>query len=132
MAPVTGNARVDLAAHLLEALEPKGISVYAYPPDTYAIPAVVVMPGDPYVLPGSMGGPWFLEWTFDVTLITTRGDVEAGLTDLEALISDVITDLLENQKAGYTPRWVTSGAPFQMDEEGQEYMAIVLTVAIRN
>jgi hypothetical protein len=82
--------RDNLAATLAAA----GRVVYAWPNENITPPAIVLVPGSPYITVGSIGGTR-LHVRFDVTCIVNAADNRAALANLETLILSV-TDLLAN------------------------------------
>ena len=82
--------RDNLAATLASA----GRVVYAWPNENITPPAIVLVPGSPYITVGSIGGTR-LHVRFDVTCIVNAADNRAALANIETLILSV-TDLLAN------------------------------------
>ena len=82
--------RDNLAATLAAA----GRVVYAWPNENITPPAIVLVPGSPYITVGSIGGTR-LHVRFDVTCIVNAADNRAALANIETLILSV-TDLLAN------------------------------------
>ena len=87
----------DLATYrdnLAETLAAAGRVVYAWPNENITPPAIVLVPGSPYITVGSIGGTR-LHVRFDITCIVNAADNRAALANIETLILSV-TDLLAN------------------------------------
>jgi hypothetical protein len=82
--------RESLAATLRAA----GRVVYAYPNENITPPAIVLVPGSPYMTVSAIGGSR-ISVRFDITCIVNAADNQAALANLETLILSV-TDLLSN------------------------------------
>ncbi len=82
--------RANLAATLAAA----GRVVYSYPNENITPPAIVLVPGSPYITVGAIGGTR-CHVRFDITVIVNAADNRAALANLETLIFSV-TDLLAN------------------------------------
>jgi hypothetical protein len=68
--------------------------VYAWPNENITPPAIVLVPGSPYITVGAIGGTR-CHVRFDITCIVNAADNQAALANLETLILSV-TDLLAN------------------------------------
>ena len=87
----------DLAtyrANLAATLDAAGRVVYAWPRENITPPAIVLVPGSPYITVTAIGGSR-CHVRFDITVIVNAADNQAALANLEALIFSV-TDLLSN------------------------------------
>lgn len=82
--------RANLAATLAAA----GRVVYSYPNENITPPAIVLVPGSPYITVSAIGGAR-CHVRFDITCIVNAADNQAALKNLETLIFSV-TDLLAN------------------------------------
>ena len=62
-------------------------TVYPHPPDVADVPAIAIMPADPYQTPITfgLGGAGIVAWAFDVQIVTPRADVESSLAEMEDL-----------------------------------------------
>ena len=76
--------RNDLAATLRAA----GRVVYAFPNENITPPAIVLVPGSPYIQVTAIGGSR-LAVRFDITCIVNAADNQAALANIEALILSV-------------------------------------------
>jgi hypothetical protein len=85
--------RDDLAATLAVA----GRVVYSFPNENITPPAIVLVPGSPYITVSAIGGAR-LNVRFDITCIVGAADNRAALANIETLILSV-TDLLANTNA---------------------------------
>ena len=79
---------------LATTLQQAGRVVYAFPNENITPPAIVLVPGSPYMTVGAIGGAR-IHVRFDITCIVNAADNQAALANLEALILSV-TDLLAN------------------------------------
>jgi hypothetical protein len=85
---------VTLRNALAETLRAAGRVVYAYPNENITPPAIVLVPGSPYMTVSAIGGSR-ISVRFDITCIVNAADNQAALANLETLILSV-TDLLAN------------------------------------
>jgi hypothetical protein len=83
-----------LRANLATTLQSAGRVVYAFPNENITPPAIVLVPGSPYITVGAIGGSR-CHVRFDITCIVNAADNQAALKNLETLILSV-TDLLAN------------------------------------
>jgi hypothetical protein len=88
--PNLASYRTALATTLAAA----GRVVYSYPNENITPPAIVLVPGSPYITVGAIGGAR-IHVRFDITCIVNAADNQAALANLETLILSV-TDLLAN------------------------------------
>ncbi len=87
----------DLATYrdaLAATLSAAGRVVYAWPNENITPPAIVLVPGSPYITVSAIGGTR-LHVRFDITCIVNAADNRAALANIETLILSV-TDLLAN------------------------------------
>jgi hypothetical protein len=70
----------------LQAALPADVTVYAQPPDTVAVPAVVVLPGSPYM---KRGTSCLYEMRLDIVLLVPRTDERAAYDGIDALLLQV-------------------------------------------
>jgi hypothetical protein len=85
----------NLAAYrtaLANTLAAAGRVVYSFPNENITPPAIVLVPGSPYITVGAIGGAR-CHVRFDITCIVNAADNQAALANLETLILSV-TDLL--------------------------------------
>lgn len=83
---------VTLRDNLASTLAAAGRVVYSYPNENITPPAIVLVPGSPYMTIGAIGGNR-IHVRFDITCIVNAADNRAALANLEALILSV-SDLL--------------------------------------
>lgn len=87
------TVRTDLAANLQTALDALGWDqtpvAYDYPAESIALPAVVIVPDEPYWTPNTFKGAGSvtaaIRVNFELQLIVPRTEVEEGIGNLEAL-----------------------------------------------
>ena len=87
----------DLATYreaLAATLRAAGRVVYAYPNENITPPAIVLVPGSPYITVSAIGGAR-CHVRFDITVLVNAADNQAALKNLVTLIFSV-TDLLAN------------------------------------
>jgi hypothetical protein len=83
-----------LRSNLAGTLAAAGRVVYSFPNENITPPAIVLVPGSPYITVGAIGGTR-CHVRFDITCIVNAADNQAALLNLETLILSV-TDLLAN------------------------------------
>ena len=83
-----------LRSNLAATLAAAGRVVYSFPRENITPPAIVLVPGSPYITVGAIGGSR-CHVRFDITVIVNAADNQAALANLETLILSV-TDLLAN------------------------------------
>lgn len=109
------TTRTDLA----KALKASGYSVYAYPSETMIAPAVVIVPGSPYV---NILNAVTATVNFQVTLMVVNNDNQAALVNLEKMIETVYKKL---------PDWVSVGdftQPTNVEVGSTEYLTSDLVI----
>lgn len=83
-----------LRSNLAATLAAAGRVVYSYPNENITPPAIVLVPGSPYITVSAIGGAR-CNVRFDITIIVNAADNQTALKNLETLILSV-TDLLAN------------------------------------
>ena len=104
---------------LAEALKTSAYSVYAYPSETMIAPAVVIVPGSPYV---NIYNAYTNVANFQITLMVINNDNQAALVNLEKMIETVFSKL---------PDWVTVGdfsQPTSVEVGSTEYLTSDLVI----
>lgn len=85
---------VTLRADLADSLKAAGRVVYSFPKEQITPPALVLVPGSPYIRPVSIGGFGNrLNVRFDITAIVAAADNQAAIANLETLMLDVLNAL---------------------------------------
>ncbi len=114
-----------LRSTLATALSGAGRVVYAYPNETTTAPALVLVPGSPYIIPASIGGlNNRINVRFDLTAVVVATDNQAGLANIETLMLDVFDSL----PAGTS---VTSwNAPAPVEINGQTMLTSQITIEL--
>jgi hypothetical protein len=77
-----------LRANLATTLAAAGRVVYAWPNENITPPAIVLVPGSPYIQVTAIGGSR-LAVRFDITCIVNAADNQAALKQIETLILSV-------------------------------------------
>lgn len=91
-----------LRSNLATTLAAAGRVVYAFPNENITPPAIVLVPGSPYITISAIGGNR-CHVRFDITCIVNAADNQAALKNLETLILSV-SDTLPNTVA-YLGGW---------------------------
>lgn len=104
---------------LATALEAPGRVVYDYPREQIAAPALVVVPGSPYIEVWTVGG---YHVRFTVTAAVDVADNNAALLALETLMFDV----LENLPSGYNG--VSWGTPQITEVSARQMLTAEITI----
>jgi len=86
---------VSIRTALGDSLAAAGRVVYSYPNENVAVPAIVLVPGSPYISVASIG-TGRLHIRFDITAIVNAVDNQAALANLETLILSVTNSLSNN------------------------------------
>jgi hypothetical protein len=81
------NAERVAFTDALRAALPADVTVYPMPPDTLAVPAVVVLPGNPYL---KRGTSCLYEMKLDIAMFVARSDERAAYDAIDALTSALI------------------------------------------
>lgn len=121
--------RSELAAHLRTALG-DGVNVYDHPADAVKAPAVIIAPGDPYLVPDTLGGLAGVKVVLDLHLVGKRARPQNTLTRLEEL-RKAVTDAF----AAFVPgrvQWLSFGDLSTVDIGGVEYLTGVLQCGVRD
>lgn len=82
---------------LAESLEGIGYLVYSYPSETMQVPAIVLVPNNPYLEPVTISRNVYSQ-NFKVTLMVAMNDNQAALLNLEDLIEKFMEVLPSNIK----------------------------------
>lgn len=117
---------VSLRNTLATALNGAGRVVYAFPREQIIPPALVLVPGSPYITPVAIGGLTNrLNVRFDITAVVGAADNQAALMNLETLALDVL-DVLP------TGTSVTGGwtQPAISEVSGNQMLTSQLTVEL--
>jgi hypothetical protein len=93
-----------LRQSLASALEDAGIdySTSAFPPPVVVPPTVVIVPGNPWIAPVTLGRPSEpqVEVSFRLTCIVANLDNQGSLDQLETLVFAVLTNLPRGWEVG--------------------------------
>ena len=85
---------ITLRNTLATALGAAGRVVYAFPREQITPPALVLVPGSPYLSPASIGGAGNrVNVRFEITAIVGAADNQAALANIEALMLDTFDEL---------------------------------------
>jgi hypothetical protein len=85
---------ITLRNTLATALGAAGRVVYSFPREQITPPALVLVPGSPYLTPASIGGAGNrVNVRFEITAIVGAADNQAALANIEALMLDTFDEL---------------------------------------
>jgi len=120
----------DIAEALAAALSVAGVRTYAWLPDTFVPPGIVV---------GQPAMDWQTErtfctqvWVFPITVAVSRNsdrEAQAGLYDVVEAVAEVLSDDHDLGGLVQTSR-LTTAVPTVVSANGQEFPAYQLTVNI--
>lgn len=111
---------------LASALGAAGRVVYAFPREQITPPALVLVPGSPYLIPASIGGLGNrVNVRFELTAVVGLADNQAALANIETLMLDVF-DVLP-QGTAIISGW-TIPAPTTVS--GQEMLTSAITIEL--
>ena len=86
----------DVRQALATALAGTGYRVHLYPPPVVIPPAVVIVPGEPYLTIETIGRPSqgiIAQVQFEINIAVAHLDTQGALEQLEAVLIDVLTAL---------------------------------------
>ena len=112
------STRTDLAA----AIKAAGYSVYSYPSETMVAPAVVVIPGSPYV---NVKTNSIATAQFTLTLMVINNNNQAALIALEKMIETLYSKL---------PNWISLGdftQPSTLEIGSTEFLTSDITIELQ-
>lgn len=76
----------DARTEITDVLRTAGLPAFAYVPATVSLPAVILTPRDPYILPDRIGDTLTYTASFRVSMLAQALDNAAGLAACEDLI----------------------------------------------
>lgn len=92
------SLRASLVASLADALpEP---NIYTHPPQAVNVPALVLVPDDPYLVPRSIGAITSAVVQFRLTLLVAINDNESALANIEDLAAAVFASIPNGYSVG--------------------------------
>lgn len=112
---LTTDARQEIA----DALNAAGILTFPVVPETLTMPSVVIVPGEPYVLPDRIGPTLAYTASYDLTCVAQAADNAAGLAAVEGMIDAVLAALPD----GIRCERVTRPALDDFGAQGAGYVA---------
>ena len=118
---------LETLADYLDTNLPDGIQVYGYAADTVKAPAVVIVPGSPFNIPYTQGGPNSVAWGLELKIVVSRSQPKYGLRMLYDMRRE-ITDLLEG--APEPARWLAFDSIETTQVGGADLLQGTLTVVI--
>jgi hypothetical protein len=124
------GVRADLAAALAAAITPEipAMQVYSHPEDITQLPAVVLVPGDPWCTPSTFGGnqSGTVSWAFTVSIVGHRSPVESTIDMMEQ-----VRPLIEQAVGTLGGTWTGLGKPDTIELAGIMAMMADMDIAIR-
>lgn len=121
------GVRQDLADAITAEVSPvwPKVQVYAHPEDVTQLPALVLVPGDPWVQPASFGKQGVLEWTFTLALCGHRAAPESTIELMESL-----RGLVARGVETLGGRWTQLGKPDTVELAGIQALVAEMDLAI--
>ena len=116
---LTTDARVEIA----DALRAAGLPAFPYLPPTVSLPAVILVPADPYVVPDRIGPTLTYTARFTVSLLAQAIDNASGLAAVESLIDATMAALPDGVMV------IRCGPPL-LDDMGAQGVAYVADMDI--
>lgn len=123
------GVRADLAAAIeAETLTTwPAVQIYAHPEDVTQVPAMVLVPDEPWAVPATFGGAGsgVIRWSFMLSMVHSRADVEAAIEmfeDLRPLIQKGI-----GQLGG---RFKSLGKPDQIELAGIQVLSATMEIDV--
>lgn len=115
----------SLRSSLATSLSAAGRVVYAYPNESTTPPALVLVPGSPYVTPVAIGGlNNRINVRFELTAVVAASDNQAALAKIESLMLDVFTSL---PSGASVDAWTQ---PLISEINGQQMLTSQITVEL--
>lgn len=119
MDALTTDARHTIAAALLAA----GLPAFPYVPETVTLPAVLIIPADPYIVLDRVGRELTYTANFRVHVVAQALDNATGLALAETLIDATLEALPDGTAA-------TRVGPPLLDDLGAQGSAFVAEIAV--
>jgi hypothetical protein len=96
---MTTAQATDARLAITAALTAAGLPAFSYVPKTVSMPAVIVIPDDPYLTPNRVGSQLSMEIAFVVACVANGNDNEAAVAVCEALAEAVVVSLPDGVRA---------------------------------
>jgi len=112
--------------NLANAIKGAGRVVFSFPKENASVPALILIPSDPYCVPVAIGNMVHrIQLQFDISAIVSGVDNQAGLANIEKLMIDVLSLLPEGTA-------IVSGwsAPRPVEISGQQVIESTMTVQL--
>lgn len=111
----------------LEASLADSVTVYSYPAEAVAMPAVVIVPASPWWRPYRLRGADMagVQVNFELQLLVTRGEVEESFKALEGLAIAVGAVLV----TGKVYKWIELNAPEPVQINKVDALIATMTIA---
>jgi hypothetical protein len=82
------TVRSEVAAAIAQSIT--DVTVYDYDPDVVSLPAIIVSPGSPYIVPDAMTQR---RWALDIVILLVPLDERSAPSEIESLVERVIAVL---------------------------------------
>jgi hypothetical protein len=119
------GVRDDIATVIADAIavEWPGVQVYAHPEDVTQVPALVLVPDDPWCEPATFGGAraGVVRWNFQLAIVAHRAPVESSIEFMEA-----VRILVEQGIGQLGGQWSTLGKPDTTEIAGSMQLMAVM------
>jgi hypothetical protein len=112
-------------ASIMQALTALPANLYDHTPEVPMLPAIVLLPGDPYIAPIQLKRGQY-QASFEIRIAVTSIDNQAGITNLEQLAFGVF----ESLPAGVIPQEVSQPQPLSLGMAEVIACTIPLTIPI--
>lgn len=115
----------SLRQSLATSLSAAGRVVYSYPNESTTPPALVLVPGSPYMTPVAIGGlNNRINVRFDLTAVVAASDNQAALAKIESLMLDVFGALPSGASVN---SWTQ---PLMTEINGQQMLTSQITIEL--
>jgi hypothetical protein len=118
-------ASTDARLAITTALKTAGLPAFPYVPKTVSMPAVIVIPDDPYLIPNRVGPVLRMEAKYVVVCVAAAHEAEAGVASCEEMAERAILALPD----GVTADRVTRPSLDSIGAQGSVYVAEITITA---
>jgi len=111
------GVRADIASVIADAVQGTwpGVQVYGHPEDITQVPALVLVPDDPWCQPAHFGGSrsGVVQWNFTLAIVAHRAPVESSIEFMES-----VRGLVEAGIGQLGGQWSALGKPDTVEIAG--------------
>jgi hypothetical protein len=119
------GVRADIATVIAEAIavDWPAVQVYGHPEDITQVPALVLVPDDPWCEPAHFGGgrSGVVRWNFQLAIVTHRAPVESSIEFMES-----VRTLVEAGIGQLGGQWSALGKPDTTEIAGSMQLMAVM------